>query len=128
MSRTYKDKPSRLLYDRYDKDFVYHKEVEVQHKPKALMLNELLGLPVEYPYKSVFRSYFTYRKTTKPKKRKTLNTKWLWFQRTPSWFTRITMNRPQRRKGKLWERAVLFQDIEETDPPGVGRKPHNYYY
>lgn len=46
----------------------------------------------------------------------------------PSWWTRIKMNVRQRRAGRLWERRVLLCDIEETDPPGVGRRPKIYYW
>ena len=64
----------------------------------------------------------------KTKKRKELDTNWHWLSATPSWWTRLTMNRPQRRAGRVWEQKVLLEDLEETDPPGVGHKPHCYYH
>jgi hypothetical protein len=64
----------------------------------------------------------------KTKKRKELDTDWHWLSATPSWWTRLTMNRPQRRAGRVWEQKVLLEDLEETDPPGVSHKPHCYYY
>ncbi len=66
-------------------------------------------------------------KTSKPKLRKEVDTEDHWMS-TPSWWTRLVMNRPQRRAGRLWERKVLFEDIEETDSPGVSHRPHIYYY
>jgi hypothetical protein len=65
--------------------------------------------------------------TTKPKRRKELDTEWHWMT-TPSWWTSLMMNKPQRRAGRIWERKVLFEDIEITDPPSVGKKPHIYYW
>ena len=89
--------------------------------------------------------------TTKPKKKKKLDTEWHWMS-TPSAWTRTMMNRPQRRKGKLWEKGVskikcktemvgtypnigyvplLSQDTEDAyneETPSVSRKPHVYYW
>lgn len=65
----------------------------------------------------------------KAKKKRELDTDWHWINTTPSWWTRLMMNRPQRRAGRVWEHLVLKQqDLEECDPPGVGHKPHVYYY
>jgi len=65
--------------------------------------------------------------TTKPKRRKEVDTEDHWMT-TPSWWTRITMNRPQRRAGRTWEKVVMHRDIEDVDPPGVSHKPYNYYW
>ena len=64
---------------------------------------------------------------TAAKKSRREDTEWHWMT-TPSWWTRMTMNRPQRRHGHVWERTVLFNNIEQADPPQVGRKPHQYYW
>jgi hypothetical protein len=64
----------------------------------------------------------------KTKKRKEVDTDWHWMSASPSWWTRLMMNRPQRRAGRVWEQKVLLEDLEETDPPGVGHKPHQYYW
>jgi hypothetical protein len=65
----------------------------------------------------------------KSKKKRELDTDWHWLNTTPSWWTRLTMNRPQRRAGRVWEHEVLKQaDLEDCDPPGVGHKPHIYFY
>jgi hypothetical protein len=65
----------------------------------------------------------------KPKKKRELDTDWHWLNTTPSWWTRLMMNRPQRRAGHIWEHKVLREpDLWDTDPPGVSHKPHVYYY
>ncbi len=65
----------------------------------------------------------------KTKKRKEVDTDWHWLRGSPSWWTRLTMNRPQRRAGHMWEQKVLLEtDLENTDPPSVSYKPHVYYY
>jgi len=51
-----------------------------------------------------------------------------WYTRSPSWWTRLTMTRPQRRRARVWEHTVLQQDLDTCDPPLYGRKPHIYYY
>lgn len=63
------------------------------------------------------------------KKPKVKDTTWHWLHATPSWWTRLFMNRPQRRKGKLWEATAKHeQDPEQLDAPGVSKKPHKYYW
>jgi hypothetical protein len=65
----------------------------------------------------------------KPKKRKEVDSDWHWLRGSPGWWTRLTMNRPQRRAGHVWEQKVLLEtDLEDTDPPSVSYKPHVYYY
>ena len=71
-------------------------------------------------------------KTTKPKKRKEVDTEDHWM-RTPSWWTHLVMIRPQRRAGKLWESKFVNSDIdmwalEEADAPIVRNKPYIYFY
>lgn len=56
---------------------------------------------------------------------------WLWLQSTPSWWTRLTMNRPQRRAAHLWERkaAKTAEDrLVDIDVPPHGNKPHRYFW
>lgn len=63
------------------------------------------------------------------KKRKSFNTN-IHFMTTPSWWTRIRMNVPQRRAGRLWERKVVVTlVIDDTlDPAGVSGKPFIYFH
>lgn len=99
MSRTYKDKPAKFVYEPYTKDMI----------------------PTEgYGYRLT--------KTTKTKKRKEVDTEYHWMN-TPSWWVHEFMQVPQRAAGKVWEKKVLKEiDLEDTDPPGVSRKPHMYYW
>ncbi len=109
MSRTLKDRPSRVQHEPWDKD-------------RSPIYTEYKGCILRYSY--------ILNKTTKTKKRRKVDTEWHWMS-TPSWWTRLMMNKPQRRAGSIWERkAVLtdFSSLLELDTPGVGRKPHVYYW
>ena len=104
MSRTHKDKPSKLRCELYMKDWIL-----VEHDG--------------------FRKYRP-GKTTKTKKRREVDTENHWMS-TPSWWTRLLMTKPQRREGTLWEREVVktqLTELEEVDKPSVSRKPHIYYF
>lgn len=102
MARTFKDKPSKLKYDPYWKDrYVIRVDYEILNR-------------------------YLFAKTTKTKKRKEVDTKWHWMT-TPSWWTRLTMNRPQRREVHTWERKALVSDIEELVQPSKKYK-HVYYW
>lgn len=78
------------------------------------------------------RPFYWTTEEDQPKKRKTKDIIWHWLDATPSWWTRLFMNRPQRRKSHLWERDVQkitnFDDLEDIDKPNVGKKPHKYYW
>ncbi len=63
----------------------------------------------------------------KTKKKKSDDTKWHWMS-TPSWWTRTTFTRPERKATKALLHKALLQDIEEVDIPDCGRKPHIYYW
>ena len=77
------------------------------------------------PSKIQYPGYWD-RDVDKPKQRRTKNTEWDWLGSTPSWWTRLMMNRPMRARGRAWEHAVL-RDVE-LEPPGVSHKPHHYYW
>ena len=62
-------------------------------------------------------------------KRRRFGRNWRWLQTTPSWWTRLMMNRPQRRAVKLWERdTAKSNDMEAVDKPPHGKKPHWYFW
>lgn len=67
------------------------------------------------------------RPGVKTKKKRSVE-RWHWYRGTPSAWTRLMMNRPQRRMCRLWEQEVLFQDVEDADCPFYGKKPHIYYW
>lgn len=118
MSRTYKDKPNKLKFEPWDKDRVdyilyYHKYINLLGEADSFPVRRSIQVP-----------------TTKTKKRKVVDTEDHWMS-TPSEWTRIMMNKPQRREGSLWEREVVkcqVSDLEEVDKPSVSRKPHIYYW
>lgn len=121
MSRTYKDKHWKLRFPREDDSVVieYVAEVKVYDYNLRAFTGET----------RISKARFWIQEPgVKTKKKRRDSDPWHWCQATPSWWTRITMNRPARRKGRIWEQKVLFQDIEDTDPPGVSRKPHVYYF
>lgn len=126
MSRTWKDKPWKLTeyYDHGLDSIRVEYEAEIT---ETFCRETWQWVKLEASIHRT-RYYYIQQKSTKPKVRKSKNTEWRWYKQTPSWWTRLFMNKPQRRKGRQWERKVLFEDIEDTDPPGVSRKPHKYYF
>lgn len=67
---------------------------------------------------------FAYNKPDLRKKKK--NEHQFWPQATPSWWTRIIMNRPHRRAVHLWEHEVVLTDVEDADP--IPETPKKYYW
>lgn len=124
MSRTYKDRHWKLRFPESDWRFGTERiPYEAQGRVYDFDTNKYLE-----EYTTVIRYTYVSLPGIKTKKKRRDNTEYGWLGSTPSWWTRIMMNRPQRRKGRVWERKVLFEDFEESDPPGVGRKPHQYYW
>lgn len=132
MSRTYKDRPYKIRYPReYRDDYVIYKEeywlqthIWTYDEKVRSSVEELLPFPIWR-----CRKWEIQAPTSKPKvKRSAITKNYCWYKKTPSWWSRMFMNRPQRHKGRQWERKVLFEDIEDTDPPGVSRKPHIFYW
>lgn len=102
MSRTYKDKPSKLKHEPYWQD--------------------------RYLVSDNYFHYYIYVKSTKAKKRKEVDTENHWMT-TPSWWINLRMNKPQRREAHMLEKKVLrVEDIEDLDFPNLKRKPHIYYW
>lgn len=53
------------------------------------------------------------------------------YSSTPSWWTRITMNRPRRRENRMYESVVKFVKIEsliDYEPFLNWKKPYVYYW
>lgn len=123
MSRTYKDKHWKLRF------------------PETFRLgdDDYIKVPYEYEYThwetkeviTLIRYVWLDKPGRKTKKRKNDDTTWHWTRGTPSWWTRVMMNRPQRRRGRLWETNVVRQSIDSLEdelPPDVSHKPHEYYW
>lgn len=118
MSRTYKDTPWKFRASEQEWDLRYEtiKYIKVVKNLYTGETSERSGF------------YCCQKPGVLTKKRRTKDYEYHWMS-TPGWWIRLKMNRPQRRAGKLWERRVIFEnDLEETDPPSVSRKPHIYYW
>lgn len=79
--------------------------------------------------KLIYPQYYSVPGAKLPKRK---DSEWHWLEATPSWWTRMMMNRPQRREAHLWEReaekAQTLEDIEDLDTPNCSHKPHHYYW
>lgn len=122
MSRTYKDKPWKFKNpEAWDWRWGTEK---VPYDGESIDI--YTGKP-----RTVTRYWFRELPGAKTKKRKEIDTNWHWMGSTPSWWTRMMMNRPQRREAHLWEREVEktpFEELEEVIKPNVSHKPHKYYW
>lgn len=104
MSRTFKDKPSKLKHEAWDKDTI-----------------RVDGTGTKW-------SYRIHLPTTKTKKRKEVDTEDHWMS-TPSWWTHLCMIKPERRLAHMLEKKALrVENIEEMDFPDLGKKPHIYFW
>jgi hypothetical protein len=110
MSRTYKDRPYRIRYPKVD--------------TKLVIPYTLISF---YDGEEYNGHYWIELPGLKKKLRKEVDTENHWMS-TPSAWTRLMMNRPERRAIHLLERKTLIQDLEEVDIPDTGRKPHIYYW
>lgn len=113
MSRTYKDVPHRLSWT--------FKKRERSHETREYFYDAETDIISSCIYEHTFTEYdHVYLGVGLPEH--------YHHSSTPSWWTRVTMNRPQRRVGRIWERQVLLHDLEDTVPPTVSKKPHIYYW
>lgn len=109
MSRTFKDRKPELRFKEYGYD--YGRETIYNDDGRILGWKQKPGV--------------------KTKKKRNIDNEYHWLWSTPSWWTRLYMNRPKRREGRLWEREVVkmnMDDLEETISPDVSKKPHQYYW
>lgn len=120
MARTFKDKKWTLRHP--ENDYYFGTErISYTVPRKDWTTGEILeGTWTNYVYVDI--------PGAKTKKKRDIDGNWRWYQRTPSWWSRLVMNKPRRRACRVWERQVLLEDIEEADCPDYGRKPHVYFY
>lgn len=62
------------------------------------------------------------------KKKKAHDSKHRWLDETPSWHTRMMMNRPERRSAHMFERTALSKETDDLDYPDTNKKPKIYYW
>lgn len=107
MSRTYKDKPSKLKYVRYDVDYIRYPETEDKYA-------------------------FTIKgKTSLPKQRKEVDNDWHWMQGTPSWWNNLFHTRPIRGNFRRFLANAVRSEVEAIPDmlePTDSRRPHKYYW
>lgn len=106
MSRTYKDIPKKFRDKRWDWKWVWENWYYTRYEWGAGNCKKAGFFP-------------------KLKKRKDTENHWM---STPSAWTRLMMNRPERAARRAWENKILYQDIEEFELPNTKRKPHIYYF
>lgn len=125
MSRTYKDRPTKLQWpdNRWDWDM---EKIPVERTRRSYNFET-------HQYEETDETYIWHVYLKKPgvkTKKKRTHEDWNWMT-TPMWWIREMMNRPQRVRGHQWERKVLntpLAELEDEDPPSVSRKPHWYYW
>lgn len=120
MSRTYKDRPSKVNFPDW-----FREDTHVGVSYTRTGRNYRTGEYGEWPSICLLKVAGVLTK-----KRKECDFEWHWLQSTPSWWTRCMMNRPQRRRSRVWEHEVVKYHIydDTLEPPLLGRKPHLYYY
>lgn len=102
MSRTTKDRPSKLRWGDYSQDYIY---LENYH--------HRLG------------------KTTKPKVRRTKDTEWQWYSTAPSWWNNLFHTKPIRGNFRKFTLDIVkskVEAIEDMLEPSDSKSPHKYYY
>ena len=107
MSRTHKDVPWKLRYPEQQWDYQYERNV-FHHWPWYAAL-EKAGVLTKKK-----RHYKEYHGMP-----------------TPMWWIREYMTRPQRIRGKEWEKQIVKVPVSgliDEDVPNVSRKPHWYFW
>lgn len=122
MSRTRKDRPYRVHSPEHQWDYG---RTQYTYKADGFEYNPETGLR-DIPVVWTMYSYLQIP-GAKTKKRKEQDTEYHWMS-TPSWWNHLFNNIPQRRKGRAWERKVLVEEVDETDPPNFSKRPHRYYW
>ncbi len=130
MSRTYKDKPSKLKHPEGRYDFGTER---LAYEAERVLYDYDLETGRYAPTgdtETCIRFFYVDVAGAKTKKKRRVDTEWHWMT-TPGWFVKEFMNRPQRRQGGAWEKHVVKlapEDVDLADTPSVSRKPHVYYW
>ena len=103
MSRTKKDKPSKLVWGDYFQDMEY--------------------IPGTF--------YYIQLPTTKPKVAREASNEWHWMRGTPSWWNNLFHTRPIRGKFRNFcsnARKTDVSQLEELLEPEDSKSPHKYFW
>jgi hypothetical protein len=108
MSRTHKDKPEDIKW------------------PEERLDYNTVRLAIDFGGRLGYRRIeVSGKKTKKPR----TYCHHRWWAKSPGWWVRLTMTKPQRRAGRVWEAVIKYaKDLDVSDPPQVSRRPHVYYY
>lgn len=110
MSRTYKDRHWKLRFPDHAID-------EYERVPYTAVVDReyhySIGRYVKCAPYEIERSYCVKKAGVfTKKKRKDFNSEYQWIGETPGWWVRMLVNRPLRRKGRMWEREASKVDIK----------------
>lgn len=126
MSRTYKDRPSKVQWPEV---YPWNWDCErIECEVPRVLYNVETGAYEET--KDTYTHIIYLQKPGVKLKKKRNYVEWNWMT-TPMWWIREFMTRPQRAKGRQWEHKVKqlsSEELEDVDKPSVGRKPHVYYW
>jgi hypothetical protein len=117
MSRTYKDRPSRIRFAKPEQYEYCEYELAV---PRLNWRGELM----------TNSKYSVKRPGILTKKPRRKDTEWHW-QSTPSWWTRMYMLRPERTRGNRETakiKRIPLDEIDLVDVADLKKKPHVYYW
>lgn len=130
MSRTYKDKPWKFSHPESRWDFGTEQLSYLSERRIYEYDLEKGSWGYTGETEPCVRFFHKQIPGVKTKKKKRVDCEWHWMT-TPGWFIKEFMNRPQRAKGRMWEKKitkVALEDLDLLDTPSVGRKPHVYYW
>lgn len=130
MSRTYKDKPHKFAHPEGRYDFGTER---LAYETERVLYDYNIDTGTWEPIgktEPCVRFFYLDVAGAKTKKPRRKDTEWHWMT-TPGWYISEFMNRPQRAKGRAWEKKVTkveLEDLDTLDLPDVSRKPHLYYW
>ena len=130
MSRTYKDKPAKIAHPEGRYNFGSER---LSYETERILYDYDLETGLYVPTgrtETCVRYFWLAIAGAKTKKKKRTDTEWHWVT-APGWFIKEFMTRPQRAKGRMWEKKITKvsrEDLDIVDLPNVSRKPHVYYW
>ncbi len=117
MSRTYKH-IKKVKLKKY-----YRERWETEHIKYNYEAHKYLWPDFDTPIGLTIRTAYLKKPGVLTKKRKEVDTENHWMS-TPSWWVRMTMNKPQRRSVSLWEQQLSNLDTSRYNPSYEGTYPY----